>query len=386
MPDPKNILSFKPPGELEKRIDEQCPDELNVYIDFKNIATALYVEDVAKDIVFNSTGTKFLDSTIFQAVLYTISWWKKYSKERGLKCNLYFFSDFGKSAYHREIHTGYKENRAIANLKDPELYEDLFKIRMKNSELSEKVINKIPGCHFFYLSYLESDFVPYYLITRKITNKNAINVICSNDKDMFQILEEDNIVQIYTMRGNRHLVDKDNCLISYTKLSKSSEKIQQDLIYQISKLEIADIPMVMALVGDKSDDIPGVKGIGPKNAVRMISESDTVEKTIGSGLIDRVASGGNVFIDTDPEHATSKKWEAALESNETVTKAYKMISYECLSRWLELKNSIEKINWIKYMDDILNKKDDINKNSFIDALSKLDDIYLELEDVENIFI
>jgi hypothetical protein len=203
MPDPRFILSSRPPVELEEIIDSRKYSNIKVYIDFKNIAVSLYLEEVARDIVSNSQHN-YLDSTIFQSVLCTLAWWKNYSILHRVGCDVYFFSDGGKSSYHRSILPSYKASRSISNLRDPQLYEDLFMVREKNTLLSESIVNRLPNAYFFNLKFLEADFVPYYLITRCFPDEeDTLHIVVSNDKDMYQNLNRENVVQIYTKNGTR---------------------------------------------------------------------------------------------------------------------------------------------------------------------------------------
>ena len=38
--------------------------------------------------------------------------------------------------------------------------------------------------------------------------------------------------------------------------------------------------MTLSLIGDSSDNIPGVKGVGPKTAIKLIEQFDTLDNMI----------------------------------------------------------------------------------------------------------
>jgi 5'-3' exonuclease len=142
----------------------------------------------------------------------------------------------------------------------------------------------------------------------------------------------------------------------------------------------------MSLVGDVSDDVPGVKGIGPKKAVRMVSDEETLSSFIGTmeDAYNRVSSGGDIFLEGGD--FPDKDWELSVENKDVVTTAFKLISFELLCRWLESENTIEKINMMKYMNTIISKDVDyISKESFIAAMERLHDCYIEEDVVKNIF-
>ena len=56
---------------------------------------------------------------------------------------------------------------------------------------------------------------------------------------------------------------------------------------------------VKAFTGDTSDGYPGVKGIGPKTALKLVKEYGTVENVIES--LDELAPGMRKKIETDME-------------------------------------------------------------------------------------
>lgn len=89
-------------------------------------------------------------------------------------------------------------------------------------------------------------------------------VIVTGDKDMLQLVT-DRIVVIDTM--------KDKCY----DVSAVRERFG---------VEPRQVAHILALTGDASDNIPGVPGIGPKNAERLIQEFGTVEHLLDS--IDKV--------------------------------------------------------------------------------------------------
>ena len=76
--------------------------------------------------------------------------------------------------------------------------------------------------------------------------------IVSSDKDLLQLIEDDVIVRIpksndYEIMDRKAFVDK----------------------YGVEPIKMIDLK---ALMGDSSDNIPGVKGIGEKTAINLIKE------------------------------------------------------------------------------------------------------------------
>lgn len=94
-------------------------------------------------------------------------------------------------------------------------------------------------------------------LSRMCNEKNIKCIIATGDRDSLQLITENTNVCLVKTKENLH------CDI---------EQIQID--YGIKPIQIIDLK---ALMGDSSDNIPGVKGIGEKTALNLIKESQTIE-------------------------------------------------------------------------------------------------------------
>lgn len=92
--------------------------------------------------------------------------------------------------------------------------------------------------------------------------KNGFDVfLCTSDKDLAQLVS-DHIFIINTW--------KDNLLIDRQKVEE---------IYGVTPEQIVDY---LAIVGDTSDNIPGIKGFGPKTTVPLLQEFGTLENLLAN--------------------------------------------------------------------------------------------------------
>ena len=101
-------------------------------------------------------------------------------------------------------------------------------------------------------------------LARKYADKNIKTVIVSGDKDMMQLVS-DNIMMIDTMKDKTYDVEAVK-----ERFGVGPEKVIE----------------ILGLTGDQSDNIPGVPGIGPKTAQRLIEEFGSVEGVLQN--IDKV--------------------------------------------------------------------------------------------------
>ncbi len=102
--------------------------------------------------------------------------------------------------------------------------------------------------------------------------------IVSGDKDMMQLISP-NVCMLDTMKNKTFGIDG-----VIEKFGVPPEKVIE----------------AMALIGDSSDNIPGVKGIGPKNAADLIKRFDTLENLYDNlDLIDKKKQREKIENDRD---------------------------------------------------------------------------------------
>ncbi len=175
--------------------------------------------------------------------------------------------DKGKETFRHKSYEAYKGTRD----KTPtELVEQFGYVR----ELIESYGIKYEE----HLDYEADDIIGSYA---KIAEKAGLEVIIvSGDKDLTQ-LASDNITVYYTKRGVTE--------IDYYTPEFINEK------YGLTPQQIVDMK---GLMGDKSDNIPGIAGIGEKTAIKLLAEYKTVENVLdnidnisGKKLKERLAEG-----------------------------------------------------------------------------------------------
>ena len=116
--------------------------------------------------------------------------------------------------------------------------------------------------HYECLDYEADDLVAAYANLLN-TNENEIYVV-SGDKDLLQ-LAKGNITVCLTKKGITELDE-------YTE-SNFKEKMG---------FESYQVPDYKGLVGDSSDNLPGIKGIGEKTAIKLLDQYQTLENIINN--------------------------------------------------------------------------------------------------------
>ena len=233
--------------------------------------------------------------------------------------------DKGKETFRHKSYEAYKGTRD----KTPtELVEQFGYVR----ELIESYGIKYEE----HLDYEADDIIGSYA---KIAEKAGLEVIIvSGDKDLTQ-LASDNITVYYTKRGVTE--------IDYYTPEFINEK------YGLTPQQIIDMK---GLMGDKSDNIPGIPGVGEKTAIKLLTEYETVESVLenidnisGKKLKERLTEGKedailskklatiftDVPVDNKIEDLTFK------ENREKKKELFEKLEFVSFLRKLSQENSVE---------------------------------------------
>ncbi len=152
--------------------------------------------------------------------------------------------DKGKTFRH-EKYTDYKAGRM-------ETPEDLKIQFPKAKELALAM-----GIKYFEVDNYEADDIIGTFAKEIDKDPDFIGTIVSSDKDLLQLISNDIDVK----------------LLKTEDFIRMNEKLFVDT-YKIKPVRMIDLK---ALMGDPSDHIPGVKGIGEKGALKLLQDYDTIE-------------------------------------------------------------------------------------------------------------
>ncbi|NQV10191.1 MAG: DNA polymerase I, partial [Cyanobacteria bacterium] len=124
--------------------------------------------------------------------------------------------------------------------------------------------------------------------------------ILSGDRDLFQLVDDERDIAVLYMGGG-----------PYAKNSGPLE-IRRDGV--IAKLGVTpdEVVDLKALTGDSSDNIPGVKGVGPKTAINLLKEFEHVDGIYAA--LDQLAAAGAKATQGSLKGALIEKLRADRES------------------------------------------------------------------------
>jgi len=360
---PSSILSYYPTYSLldEARALGQNPTNVNLFIDLKNVLRGIYLKDVVENVVESSNHSRFVDTSIFSSLITFLSFHKLWAYKRNVNINFFIFFETGHSVYHLNIDKDYKCSRKIASVYgvDVAYQEKFFEILHNNLQLSEKICSVLPSVYVLRLHNLECDFIPYYLLTRAKfgQNPNQVNIIYSNDKDMWQTISERTFV--------------------FSKAGKEKKLIIPGFMKRFLKgdcdIDDSYFPLTKSIWGDKGDDIIGVNQVGNKSIIDMFSE---LQPMIGSmeDVYDNIQNKLPMF-NMIPSKIENKKLKRVIDAeldNGLISKNVKLVSFEMLSREVDDPTNSKMYERKDHIKKMLNDKKIIELDVIQETLDRFD--------------
>lgn len=178
------------------------------------------------------------------------------------------FDAKGKTFRH-DMYPAYKANR-------PPMPEDLACQIQPLHQLVQAL-----GFALIIESGVEADDVIGTLAKRALSEHYQV-VISSGDKDMTQLLSNANITLLDTMKN------------AVTTSDNVAER------FKVEQLRAEQVIDFLALVGDTSDNIPGIAKVGPKTAAKWLAQYDSVDNIIdnASKISGKIGDNLRASLDT----------------------------------------------------------------------------------------
>ena len=231
--------------------------------------------------------------------------------------------DKGKTFRHEE-YKEYKEGR----IKMP---EDLAKQFVVAKELLPKMGIKCLEVE----NYEADDIIGTY--SKIISDTNNKGLIVSSDKDLLQLINKNNTVKL--LKSHDYIMMDENEFMN---------------TYGLTPDKMIDLK---GLMGDSSDNIPGVKGIGEKTALKLLQKYNTIE-----GLYENIeelsGSTKDKLVDGKESAFMSKKIATIYKE---VPVPYKLEDLEYTGPTEELKDMYNELEFYSFLKEVkVNKPVDSN--------------------------
>lgn len=257
--------------------------------------------------------------------------------------------DKGKTFRH-VAYESYKENRI-------EMPDEL----RKQFPVAKEILDAM-GIKYLEIDNYEADDI-IGTVSKMIDDNNYyIGTIISSDKDLLQLISNDIEVKL--------LKQQDYILYDEEKFKKE---------YGLDPIKIIDLK---GLQGDPSDNIPGVKGIGEKTALKLIQEYGSIEGIYAN--IDSVKGKLKEKLLEERDNAFMSKTLATIHKEVPINTTLDDIKYEGpkISKLMKLYEELEFYSLIKKIDTkvptIKNKDVKIIRNINDIKIDKDSALYLEI--------
>lgn len=231
--------------------------------------------------------------------------------------HLAFCYDVKEPSFRKDIFSGYKSNRT-------EMPEDLAKQMPYIKKISELL-----GIKSYEQIGLEADDLIGCLSEWGVTQDLVVYIV-SGDKDFAQLVKK-NVYLYDTMKDTR--IDASGVV------EKWGVKPEQFRDY-------------LAIVGDSSDNVPGIKGIGPKGAIKLLEDYGSLE---------------NIYENIDKFQGNLKVKLVENKENAFLSKTLVTIKTDCISN-INLKDLEYSLNTNPDLDAWL---DELNFKTFKKTINDL---------------
>ena len=246
--------------------------------------------------------------------------------------------DIGKN-FRKEEYDFYKEGR----IDTPEE----LKIQMP---IARDILDKM-GIKHFELAPYEADDIVGTIVKMTEEDKDFASLIVSSDKDLLQLISDETEVKLLKQSG----------FIRYNRESFVAD-------YGIEPIRMIDLK---ALMGDSSDNIPGVKGIGEKTALKLLQEYGSLENLYLN--IDKISGKTKEKLVIDKEMAFISKKIATIYRDVPLHIVLEDLKYEGSNseELIDLFKELEFFSFLKNME--VKKNEEVLDYQEISDIDEIDD-------------
>jgi DNA polymerase I len=197
--------------------------------------------------------------------------------------------DLGDPTFRHEADVNYKSDRA----KTPEDFiPDMENLRQLLSALNLTVVTQ---------SGYEADDVLGTIATQASAEGYRVKII-TGDRDLLQLVDDERGISVLYLHNQ-----------IFKKTAHSYTEFDQAGVVEKMGVTAAQIVDYKALCGDKSDCIPGVKGIGEKTAVKLLNQYQTLEQIYQN--LDQITGANKNKLEVGKDDAYHSRFLAEIDIN-----------------------------------------------------------------------
>ena len=191
----------------------------------------------------------------------------------------------------------------------------------------------------------------------KMVNENDdfVATIVSSDKDLLQLISSD--VEVKLLKQKDYI------------------RMNRDTFFETYGIEPIRMIDLKSLMGDPSDNIPGVKGIGEKTALKLLQEYETLENVYNH--MDEIKGATKVKLEEGLDSANMSKELATIYTEAPIDVDFNDILYKEkeIDKLIELYNKLEFYSFIKKEQTPTKKEEEIK----VQVLTDISNLKIEGE-------
>lgn len=211
------------------------------------------------------------------------------------------------------------------------------------------------GIKHFEIDNYEADDIIGTLAKRVDEEDEFIATIISSDKDLLQLISDEVDVKLLKTKG--------------------SIRFNREVFKEFYKVEPINMIDLKALMGDMSDHIPGVKGIGEKTAINLLEKYKTLDNLYNH--LDELTPKTKEKLENDKENAYMSYDLATIYRDVDIPFSLEDCKYKGFNR----KEYIEILEELEFKS-LLKKVNSIDSNTLEDNDNNDDDKNIEVKEID----
>ena len=251
--------------------------------------------------------------------------------------------DIGKN-FRKDMYDDYKAGRSETP------------IELKQQMPIARDILKAMGIMHLEMENYEADDIIGTLVSMAEKDPEYASLIVSSDRDLLQLISDETEIKL--------LKSKD--YIRYDKESFIEE-------YKVEPIKIIDLK---ALAGDSSDNIPGVRGIGDKTALKLLQDYESLDGIYEN--IDKLTPKLREKLETDKENAYFSQKLATIYREVPLNIEFEELRIKDVPE-SELMNIYENLEFYSLLKNFDKKKTTIEKVNEFKEITSIEELILEDE-------
>lgn len=311
-----NIYEAKPRYDLLDELLEnyntnlKFTNNINIIVDLKQVYRKIF----RSSYVLENTQNAFLAmeaQRITSDIIGIIGHYRNYFYKKSKYTTFYFLYSESECDVLQQLNNEYKKDYYSKYMNSIEDADKILLLKRCTKALNT-VLNMLPNCYFIDTSKFDE-----YLFARNIidrSNKNELNIILSNDENMFQLVR-DNSILLNISGLDTAIIDKKS-IFKYFNIDSS--------------LHPSLYSYVLSIAGNKKYSISGIKGFSFKKATQFITELVADKKIQNTEYINFVITE-NMLNDTKAHKAIVENFERFKQNYQLFT--LNQLYYENISKF-----------------------------------------------------